>query len=64
MHELPGMNPPCIDLAEEIATAGFTVYLPLLFGRPGQDRGMLPMFRVCVRREFHLLAAGRRSPIP
>ena len=63
MHELPGLSPPCIGLAEEIAAAGFTVYLPLLFGRPGQHLGMLPMFSVCVRREFHLFAAGRRSPI-
>jgi dienelactone hydrolase len=63
MHELPGMNAPCIGLAEEIAAAGFTAYLPLLFGRPGQNLGMLPVLSVCVRREFHLLAAGRRSPI-
>jgi dienelactone hydrolase len=63
MHELPGMNSPCIKLAEEIAAAGFTVYLPLLFGRPGQNRGLLPAFSICVRREFHLFAAGKRSPI-
>lgn len=63
MHEMPGMNPPCISLAEEIAAAGFMVYLPLLFGRPGQDRGVLPVFSACVRREFHLFAAGKRSPI-
>jgi dienelactone hydrolase len=63
MHELPGMNPACINLAEEIAAAGFTVYLPLLFGHPGKDQGLLPIFGVCVRREFHLLATGRRSPI-
>ena len=63
MHELPGMNPACSTLAEELAAAGFTVYLPLLFGRPGQNRGMLPLFSVCMRREFHLFATGRRSPI-
>lgn len=63
MHELPGMNAPCISLAEEIVAAGFTVYLPLLFGGPGQNRGVLPVFSVCVRREFHLFAAGKRSPI-
>ena len=63
MHEMPGMSPVCTDLAREIAAAGFTIYLPLLFGRPGEDRGLLPMFSVCVRREFHLFATGRRSPI-
>ena len=39
MHELPGLTPACISLAEDIAAAGFTVYLPLLFGRPGQNLG-------------------------
>ena len=63
LHEVAGLNPPCIALAEEIVAAGFTVYLPLLFGRAGQDLGMLPMFSLCVRREFHLFAAGRSSPI-
>ena len=63
MHELPGMNLPCISLAEEIAAAGFTVYLPLLFGRPGRNGSLLPVVDFCVRREFHVLAAGRRSPI-
>lgn len=63
MHELPGLSPACIGLAEDIAAAGFTVYLPLMFGRPGQNLGVLPAFSLCVRREFHLFAAGRRSPI-
>src|SRR5688572_20388564 len=63
MHELAGLTPSCIVLAEDIVAAGFTVYLPLLFGRPGQDLGVLPMFSICVRREFHLFAAGKRSPI-
>jgi len=63
MHELGGLAPACIGLAEEIAAAGFTVYLPLLFGRPGQNLGLLPLLSLCVRREFHLFAAGKRSPI-
>ena len=63
MHELPGMTPACIGLAQDIVAAGFTAYLPLLFGRPGQDHGFFPVFSFCVRREFHLFAAGKRSPI-
>ena len=63
MHELPGLDPPCIELAEAIKAAGFTVYLPLLFGRPGRGRGMLPLFTLCVRREFQLFAAGRHSSV-
>jgi len=63
MHELPGLSPPLIKLAKDIVAAGFTVYLPLLFGRAGQDLHVLPAFSLCVRREFCLFAAGRRSPI-
>ncbi len=63
MHELPGLTPACIGLAEEIVAAGFTVYLPLLFGRLGQDLGLMPALGLCVRREFHLFAAGTHSPI-
>lgn len=35
LHELPGMTPQCLSLATNIAANGYTVYLPLLFGRPG-----------------------------
>jgi len=35
IHELPGMSAACIGLANEIAGHGFSVYLPLLFGKPG-----------------------------
>lgn len=34
MHELPGMIPECVDLARKVASSGFTVFLPLLFGKP------------------------------
>ncbi|MGQ9869258.1 hypothetical protein [Leptodesmis sp.] len=37
MHELPGMIPQCVDLGRAIARAGFTVFLPLLFGKPNQS---------------------------
>ena len=41
MHELPGMTPPCLKLAARIRDAGFTVYLPLFFGRPGRTNNRL-----------------------
>jgi dienelactone hydrolase len=62
MHEVTGLDPACVKLAEEIAASGFTAYLPLLFGRLGQP-GVLPAMSMCVRREFFLFAAGKRSPI-
>lgn len=33
MHELPGLTRQCICLARALAARGFTVYVPLLFGR-------------------------------
>ena len=63
MHEIVGLDRDCIELANEIASVGFAVYLPMLFGHPGQEHGMLSGLRFCVRREFRLFAAGQRSPI-
>jgi dienelactone hydrolase len=64
MHELPGMVPECVELARAIAAAGFSVYMPLFFGRPGQRPKLLSsMARVCLSREFLLLGRGRTSPI-
>jgi dienelactone hydrolase len=64
MHELPGMIPECIELARAIAAAGYAVYLPLFFGRPGQPPAMLgPLARICLSREFTALRRGRSSPI-
>jgi dienelactone hydrolase len=64
LHELPGMSQECIRLADFILREGYTVYLPLLSGRPGQSsnaKGLLSLF--CLRREFQILATDRRSPI-
>lgn len=63
MHEMPGMSWPCIDLANEIAGAGFTVFMPLLFGQPGDDSNLKFFPRLCISREFHVFASGGGSPI-
>ena len=63
MHELPGMTPACLYLAKRIACAGFSVYLPLLFGEPGEHAGVRNMLRLCVSQEFTLLAADGNSPV-
>ena len=65
LHELPGMSPRFLDLAVRVREAGFTVYLPLFFGRPGQFpyvRGSAALL-FCLRREFYLLSRNRSSPI-
>jgi dienelactone hydrolase len=63
LHELPGMSAECIDLGGRLAEKGFTVFLPLLFGKPGQKSSLRSLLSPCVRREFNLWQAGRASPI-
>ncbi len=67
LHELPGMTPECLNLAEVVRLAGYRVYLPLFFGSPGQDPSKvtigLTALNVCVRREFRFLATKEDSPI-
>lgn len=68
MHEIPGLHPLVIRYADKVAAAGFTVFLPSLFGEPGKPisngyvaREML--LNICIRREFNVWANGRSSPI-
>lgn len=66
MHELPGLTPEVVRLAEWVADAGFTVFVPCLFGDAGDNyrvgRSMLALASACIRREFYLFA--QRSPSP
>ena len=66
MHELNGMSPKCIELAGRIVQRGYTVYMPLFFGAPGDDNGAVGTAHVaalCVRREFECLATDRTSAV-
>jgi dienelactone hydrolase len=35
VHEVPGIHPGVLDFARRLIAAGYRVYLPSLFGRPG-----------------------------
>ncbi|MEN5147944.1 dienelactone hydrolase family protein [Pseudomonas orientalis] len=67
MHEVPGLHAGVVRLARQLAWAGFSVWLPVLFGEPGVV--VTPasvvgcMGKVCVSREFHVLAKRKVSPI-
>ncbi|MEV6680523.1 dienelactone hydrolase family protein [Streptomyces erythrochromogenes] len=76
MAEIPGITPKVLEFAERVAASGCTAVLPVLFGEPGRDpdpravgwvnsgRYMASaMWRVCVSREFTLLATGRSSRV-
>jgi dienelactone hydrolase len=65
MHEIDGMTPECVGVADRIAAAGFTVYLPLFFGEPNVRLPLLewPRALFCVRHEFNLLHSNGASPV-
>ena len=43
MHELPGLTKDCIALGNCLVENGYRVYMPLLFGNPG-DRKLIGRF--------------------
>jgi dienelactone hydrolase len=67
MHEIPGITPEVAGFARRVADAGFSVWLPWMFGEPGRPLStpyMLgSMARACVGREFSVLARNASSPI-
>lgn len=67
MTEMPGISPHVARFARWVRDAGFTVYMPSLFGRdgavPGAEEGAAVFQKACVSAEFRALGAGRSSPV-
>jgi len=64
LHELPGLSKQCLRLARDLHVAGFSVHMPLLFGRLGQGSALKGVYQMwCLRGEFQLLRNGRTSRI-
>jgi dienelactone hydrolase len=67
MAEMPGISPHVSRFARWVRDAGFTVYMPSLFGRdgavPSGDEGTAVFQRACVNAEFNALAGGRSSAV-
>ena len=63
MHELPGMTKECIQLGNLLAKEGFTIYIPLMFGKPGQRASPISLVKLCINREFNLFSKNQSSPI-
>ncbi|HRI67267.1 MAG TPA: dienelactone hydrolase family protein [Polyangium sp.] len=65
--EVPGLTPPVIRFAERVASEGFTVFMPQLFGTPGAplrfSTAIGILGKACISREFSVLAANESSPI-
>jgi dienelactone hydrolase len=67
MTEMPGISPEVAKFARFVRDAGFTVYMPNLFGDPGRVPTTLyavgQMVRGCVSREFRALRANVSAPM-
>ena len=67
MHEIGGVSPPIVTLGRRLSDAGYTVWVPHLFGTPGKAMSWPSMaateIRLCISREFVCLATGKTSPI-
>src|SRR5881296_2280665 len=61
MTEMPGISPQVARFSRWVHDAGFTVYMPSLFGRdgavPGADEGAAIFRKACVSAEFRAFAA-------
>ena len=67
MPEMPGISPEVARFARWVRDAGFRVFVPSLFGRPGavltSEEGVEVMKRACVSSEFRVFAGGGTSPV-
>ncbi len=67
MAEMPGISAHVVRFARMVRDAGFTVWMPALFGTQGGPvsipGGLATMVRACVSREFRAFAANQSSPV-
>jgi dienelactone hydrolase len=67
MTEMPGISPHVSRFARWVRDAGFTVYMPSLFGRDGAvpdvEEGAAVLRRACMSAEFRAFAANESSPV-
>jgi dienelactone hydrolase len=67
MTEMPGISPHVARFARWVRDAGFTVYMPSLFGRDGAvpqaGEGATVFKRACVSAEFRAFASNASSPV-
>ncbi len=67
MAEMPGIYAHVLRFARMVREAGFTVWIPALFGTQGGPvtpaTALATLARACVSREFRAFAANASSPI-
>jgi dienelactone hydrolase len=66
MTEMPGISPHVARFARWVRDAGFTVYMPHIFGKDGavptSGQFLLTMGRACISRQFRAFQANESSP--
>lgn len=67
MTEMPGISPEVARFARWVRDAGFTVYMPHLFGKDGapadRQTALFTMIGGCISREFRAFASNASSPV-
>jgi dienelactone hydrolase len=67
MTEMPGISPHVARFARWVRDAGFTVYMPHLFGRDGAvptaTQALWTIGRACISAEFKAFSANASSPV-
>lgn len=67
MTEMPGISPHVARFARWVRDAGFTAYMPSLFGRDGAvplaGEGAETFRRACLSAEFRAFGGGGSSPV-
>jgi dienelactone hydrolase len=67
MTEMPGISPHVARFARWVKEAGFTVYMPSLFGQDGvvatAQEGAAVFQKACVSAEFRAMSANKSSPV-
>ncbi|MCE9598847.1 MAG: dienelactone hydrolase family protein [Spirochaetia bacterium] len=67
MPEMPGISPHVARFSRWVRNAGFTVYMPSLFGRDGAvptvREGVVIFKRACASAEFRAFASNDSSPV-
>jgi dienelactone hydrolase len=67
LSEMPGISPHVARFSRWVRDAGFTVYMPSLFGRDGilvsAEEGAAIFKRACISAEFRAFAANASSPV-
>jgi dienelactone hydrolase len=67
LAEIPGVTPEGGRFARWVRDAGFTIYMPVLFGDPGRPASvgyaLQTMAKACISGQFHAFRANSSGPI-